>query len=295
MANLFGFIAHPLGILLKFIYNTIAFRNYGLAIIFFTIFTKLLLLPLTIKQYKSTAKMQEVQPKIQEIQQRYKNDKEKLNQEMMRIYSENKINPAGGCLPLLVQMPILFSLYWVISQPLKYMFQKSDETILALFNLIPEAIRSTMQTFSHDIPILNYFNENPELISEAEGLIATTEVLDLNFLGIFNLGLTPTFDYTKFTTDLRYLPLLLIPILAGLTTWLSTKYTMQQTQSSSSSAQANSTANSMTKVMPFITTFFAFSVPAGLGIYWIISNAVQVGQQLYMNKYVINKKEADNK
>lgn len=293
MANLFGFIAHPLGIFLNFIYNTIAFHNYGIAIILFTIFIKLLLLPLTIKQYRSTAKMQEVQPKIQEAQQRYKNDKEKLNQEMMRIYSENKVNPAGGCLPLLVQMPILFSLYWVISQPLKYMFQKSAETIQALFNLIPQEIAGTMQSFSYDIPILNYFNEHPEELSKAEGLLFSNEVLDLNFLGIFNLGLTPTFDYTKFTSDLRYLPLLLIPVLSALTTWLSTKYTMPQT--SSSSSQANSTANSMTKIMPFITAFFAFSVPAGLGLYWIISNGVQIAQQMYMNKYVINKKEADRK
>lgn len=290
MAEIFGFIAQPMGLFLKFIYNTLAFHNYGLAIILFTIFIKLILLPLTIKQYRSTAKMQEIQPLLQEAQKRYKNDKEKLNQEMMRIYTENKYNPASGCLPLLVQLPILFSLYWVISQPLKYMFQKSNETIQALFNLIPKEIAESIQSFSYDIPILNYFNEHPEEIIKAEGLLAKNEVVDLNFLGIFNLGLTPTFDYTKIVSDLRYLPLILIPVLAAVSTWLSTKYAMPAPSNDSAAPAA-----SMTKVMPFITAFFAFSVPAGLGLYWIISNLVQIGQQLYMNKFVINKKEAGTK
>ena len=80
------FIAYPLGRFLYFIYNTIAFGNYGLALILFTVIVRLALLPLTIKQYKSTAKMQQIQPKIQEIQKRYKNDKEKLNTELMRVY-----------------------------------------------------------------------------------------------------------------------------------------------------------------------------------------------------------------
>jgi hypothetical protein len=90
-------IARPLGEFLLFIYNTLAFHNYGLAILTFTLVVKLVLLPLTVKQYRSSAKMQELQPLIQEIQKRYKNDKEKLNQEMIKVYQENNYNPAGGC------------------------------------------------------------------------------------------------------------------------------------------------------------------------------------------------------
>jgi YidC/Oxa1 family membrane protein insertase len=118
---LLDFIALPLGQFLHFIYNFIAFKNYGLAIILFTIFVKLAILPLAVKQYRSMAKMQEVQPHLQEIQRKYKNDKEKLNQETLKIYQEYKVNPAGGCLPLLIQMPIIISLYWVIQKPLTYM------------------------------------------------------------------------------------------------------------------------------------------------------------------------------
>ena len=122
--GIFDFIAKPLGQFLYFVYNTIAFKNYGLAIIIFTIVIKLVLLPLTIKQYRSTAKMQEIQPLIEDIQRRYKNDKEKMNQELMKLYQEHKYNPAGGCLPLLIQMPILFSLDCAINQPLRFILNK---------------------------------------------------------------------------------------------------------------------------------------------------------------------------
>ena len=108
--NPLDYIAVPLGQFLNFIYNTLAFHSYGLAIIIFTLVIKIVLLPLSINQYRSMARMQEVQPEIQEIQKRYKNDKEKLNQELMRVYQEKKVNPAGGCAPLLIQMPILISL-----------------------------------------------------------------------------------------------------------------------------------------------------------------------------------------
>jgi YidC/Oxa1 family membrane protein insertase len=123
------FISFPMGAVLKFIYDNIAFQNYGIAIIFFTMGVKSLLLPLSIKQVKSTSKMSELQPQMQEIQKKHKDDKEKQSAEIMKLYKENKVSPAGGCLPLLVQMPILFSLYYVISQPLKYMVGKSPEII----------------------------------------------------------------------------------------------------------------------------------------------------------------------
>ena len=106
---MFDIIIRPLGQFLYWIYKTIAFENYGLALIIFTIIVRAAMIPLTLKQYKSSAEMQRVQPLLQEIQRKYANDKAKLNEEMMKLYQEHKINPAGGCLPLLIQMPILLS------------------------------------------------------------------------------------------------------------------------------------------------------------------------------------------
>ncbi|KUO76317.1 MAG: hypothetical protein APF77_20070 [Clostridia bacterium BRH_c25] len=114
------FIARPLGMLLRFIFDFVG--DYGYSLIIFTILTKILLLPINIKQTESTKRMNEINPKMKEIQEKYKNDKEKMNQKLMELYKEHNYNPASGCLPALIQMPILFSLFYVIREPIKYVF-----------------------------------------------------------------------------------------------------------------------------------------------------------------------------
>lgn len=114
------FIASPLGMLLKMIFNFVG--DYGYSIIIFTIITKLILLPINIKQTESTKRMNEINPLMKDIQEKYKNDKEKMNQKLMELYKEKNYNPASGCLPALIQMPILFSLFYVIQDPVKYVF-----------------------------------------------------------------------------------------------------------------------------------------------------------------------------
>ncbi len=121
MDMILGPIAVVFGKLLFLIYNSIGFHSYALALLLFTIVVKLALLPLSIKQIRSSQKMQEIQPELTKIQERYKNDKEKLNEEMQKLYAEKKYNPASGCLPLIVQMPILFALFYVIRMPMTYM------------------------------------------------------------------------------------------------------------------------------------------------------------------------------
>ena len=111
-------ISNALGHVLRIIFELV--QNYGLSIILFTILVKVLLLPLTIKQTKSTKAMQDIQPKIQEIQTKYKDKPEKQQQEIMKIYTEAKINPLAGCLPLLIQMPILIALFSVLREPVTY-------------------------------------------------------------------------------------------------------------------------------------------------------------------------------
>jgi YidC/Oxa1 family membrane protein insertase len=111
-------ISNLLGSVLRVIVELV--QNYGLSIILFTVFVKVLLLPLTIKQTKSTKAMQDIQPKLQEIQEKYKNKPEKQQQEIMNLYKEAKVNPVAGCLPLLIQMPILFGLYNVLRNPVEW-------------------------------------------------------------------------------------------------------------------------------------------------------------------------------
>lgn len=125
-----NFIAEPLGMLLRLIFDFV--KDYGYSIIIFTILTKVLLLPINIKQVESTKRMNEMNPLMKEIQEKYKNDKEKMNQKLLELYKEHKYNPASGCLPALIQMPILFALFYVIQDPIKYVFK--DPNVYAAIN-----------------------------------------------------------------------------------------------------------------------------------------------------------------
>ncbi len=295
--NMLDFIAYPLGKFLLFIYNTVAFNNYGLAIIFFTILVKLALLPLTLKQYKSSAKMQELQPIISDIQKRYKDDKEKLNQEMMKVYQENNYNPASGCLPLLVQMPILITLYWVIVQPLKFMLGKAPETINTLIEVARKGLNiETLQAMgSHkELITLNFFNENREALSQVTGLLERSELIDFNnFLGL-HLGEVAQYNPSILFGDKAgvYIPLFLLAILATVTTFISTKLSMpkqNQNGGSQQSAMGSGMSNTMMYIGPIMTLMFSFQLPAGVVLYWMIGYVFAIGQQLYINKYVLKK------
>ena len=112
----------------------IMFSNFGLAVILFTILTRLLMFPITINQQKSTAKMQRLQPRVKEIQDRYKNDKDRMNNELMALYQKENYNPSSGCLPMLIQMPIFFGLYFALRAPLTFTFHYNEGHISSLVN-----------------------------------------------------------------------------------------------------------------------------------------------------------------
>lgn len=129
MYTILGIIAKPMGWLLGLLYEFI--QDYGIAIIVFTIIVKLCIYPLYIKQTKSMAKMQDVQPKMQALQRKYANDKETLNIKMAELYKEEKFNPMGGCLPMLIQMPIIMGLFVLLRQPTMYI---SDDSMIFAFH-----------------------------------------------------------------------------------------------------------------------------------------------------------------
>lgn len=108
-----------MGYIIEFIYNLV--QNYGIAIILFTLLIKMLLFPLNIKSQKAMKKQQKIQPILMDLQKKYANDQEKLNRETMKLYKDNNISMTGGCLPMLIQMPILIGLYQVIQRPLSYL------------------------------------------------------------------------------------------------------------------------------------------------------------------------------
>lgn len=293
----FDWLAYPLGKLLKFIYD-IAFSNYGLAIIIFTFLVRMITLPLTVKQYKSTSKMQEIQPLINDIQKRYKDDKEKLNQELMKLYQEHNYNPAGGCLPMLIQMPIILTLYWVIVQPLKFMLGKDPQ------NQIPKLVEVAARGLGmeadkmgamKELLTLNYFNENQAALSQVTGLLDKAELIDFrSFLGL-HLGAIPTYQpQILFGPEWKiYVPLFILVIVATITTFISSKMSMPSTSNNKQqqSGPAGCSTNSMLYIGPVMTLMFGFQMPAGVILYWMVGYVFGIFQQLFINKYVIKKKD----
>lgn len=292
--NLFKIlITTPLGYILGWI-NTFV-NNYGVAIILFTILIKLILLPLGLKQQKAMTKMQRIQPKLKEVQEKYKYDQNKASQETMKLYKEYGVNPAGGCLPLLIQFPILIGLYQVIYRPITYILHKSPEYIDKLMKL--DQYRHLAKNSASRM---------------AEIVIAQGEkLLNFNFLGL-DLSAIPT-DILKGGLSTAAVCVLIIPILATVTTFLTSKITtminknkseeepkekkapervLSPDQKKSSDPQSAETMNkSMTYVMPFMTLWFTLTLPAAMGLYWTISNILSLGQTVLLNGYY-NKKLA---
>lgn len=284
-------ITTPLGYILGWINSFV--NNYGVAIILFTIVIKLLLLPLGLKQQKSMTKMQRIQPKLKEIQDKYQYDQNKASQEMMKLYKEYGVNPAGGCLPLLIQFPILIGLYQVIYRPLTYMFHYSDKKIEALKKIYDLLGTANART--------------------AEILIATKEkLLNFNFLGL-DLSAIPLDSFKAVVAGKEgYIALLvfIIPIIATVTTFLSGKITtymnngtedkkeekppqrvLSPDQKTGDASGAEAMTKSMTFLMPLMTLWITVTVPSTLGLYWTISNVLSLGQTVLLNGYY-NKKLA---
>ena len=293
------FITRPLGWIIEQIYNLVA--NYGLAIIIFTVIVKLILLPLNIKSQKAMRKQQKIQPILQELQKKYANDQEKLQKEMMKLYKENNVSMTGGCLPMLIQMPILIGLYQVIQKPLSYLMGvdwMAEDVINKVYML-----RDTMAD-----QIGNLATQTEEMLAKmsqiqlsqwAEIVNGPTDpwVINFNFLGL-NLANTPSaainyimrLDFSNWGV----IALLLIPVLAVVSQVLTTKLTQIQSgqntkdDSDNPSSQMN---KSMMLMMPLMTGLFTFTLPSGIGIYWIVSSITQLLQQLALNKYFENKGE----
>lgn len=288
-------IAGPLGKFLLFIYN-IAFHNYGLAIIIFTLIVRLALMPLTFKQYQSTAKMQKLQPQLNEIQKRYKDDKEKLNQEMMKLYQENNYNPASGCLPMLIQLPIIMSLYWVIIQPLKFMMGKSADAINKIVEVASSGLGKTIQQMGtqKELLALNYFSDNPDKLSHVSQYLNKSELINFNsFLGL-HLGETAVYQPNILFGPKAgiFIPLFILVIIATVTTYISTKLAMPSTNNTNSQGGAmGCTNNSMLLMGPVMTLMFSFTLPAGVILYWMAGYVVAILQQLYVNKHILKKNQ----
>jgi len=256
------FLAVLIGPLVKILYSFIG--NYAATMIVATLILKLLLFPLSIHQQKSTAKMSVFQPLITEIQQKYKNDPQKQQEELMKLQQEHGYNPMGGCMPMLLTMLVLFGFLGVVYYPVHYIFGVSNDAVKAACEAIGLATTntSTMQTALIQA-IHNGASIDPSIISAS--VVAEIQNFNTSFFGM-DMCDVPGFHLT---------PIAIFPAIATVTMFVSYFITQKL---SGMDAQMQGSMKVMMLVMNLMFVTFCFNAPVGFSLYYGVSNVVQIFQ-----------------
>ena len=307
-----GFLSEIFGYILNFFYELTS--NYGIAIIIFSVLLRLILIPITIKQQTTMKKSAKMQEKMKEIQTKYKNNPEKLNQETIELYKTEKMSPFSGCFSAILQLLIILSVFWLVSQPLTYM-KKVDKQVIADYKTkITEENEGQKATYP-EIQIISKIeseyqeinkeleNENVENREELESKKENFEKMRINmeFLGL-DLSKVPTQNLGDFRVYV-------IPVLYVITSFVSIKITtMAQkkankkkdviVQNENNSDEMLDSMQQMNNSMLYMTPIMSISIaaiaPLGLALYWLISNILMIVERLIINKFIGDKEEEDN-
>lgn len=318
VARILGWIMNAL---FNFLDGVFGIQNIGLCIILFTIIIYLLMLPLTIKQQKFSKFSAKMNPEIQAVQKKYQNKKDEasmmaMNEETKAIYTKYGVSPTGSCVQLLIQMPILFALYQVIMRVPAYVTGVKD-----VFTELATEIMNTaggvefMQELSKNGAMTAYVGKDftqmntvvdvlyrlqetgkatwdmlADQFPNMTALIDSTHasISHLNDFILINIANSPmNMIKSGFTTG-QYLMVfgaILVPVLAALTQWLNVRM-MPQPSSGNENDSMNATMKSMNMMMPLMSAWFCLSLPAGMGLYWIMGAVVRGIQQFLINKHL---------
>lgn len=294
--GVFQVLLNGIGWILAWIYDIVG--NYGLSIIVLTIVIKVVLLPLGIKQIKSMQAMQSIQPKVKELQKKFKGNKEKIQQETMKLYKEAGVNPLGGCLPLLLQFPILIAMYAVIRAPELQPVDAAGQAVAgdqAVTYKIHNSHLPVDSTLFKDVMLhqnLGFLGMNLQCSAAQSGTEAkvagsdrqpikpNTEIRDANndplpFDATTGTGNIPC--GSKSTDKIPYFALLIFMV--G-----TTFYQQRQMQKASPPGSASGQQQAILKIMPLMFGILGYTFPTGLTLYWTVSNLWQIGQQYVLLK-----------
>lgn len=309
-----GFISELFGYILNWLYGLV--NNYGVAIIIFSVLLRVILIPITIKQQKSMKKSAMLQEKMAEIQKKYKNNPEKLNQETIELYKREKMSPFSGCLTSILQLVIILSVFWLVSQPLTYMKRIDQQIIETYTNEMKESEFNPNNSYVQ-ISVLDYAEtkyqeieeqlkqDNVENREELENKKNDYNQLRLNmeFLGI-DLSKVPT----QSLNDWR---VYIIPGLYVITSFISIRLTTATQNKKKKKKeeivmengevkeepdpmdQMQAMNKSMTYMMPIMSVMIAVIAPLGLALYWLMSNILMIIERLVINKIMESKEEKD--
>ncbi len=289
------FLAVPFGWVLSAVYGLT--DNYILSILLLTILVRLLLLPTSISQQKNSAKQTRLNTKVNKIRQKYAGNQQKIQEETQALYQREGFGAANmGCMPLMIQMIIMIGLYGVIYTPITKVLNFSTATVEKIrdfMGIVVETGNNNNASRMYELNILNKFSEYKDSLTE---ILSETEIAELanlkeNFT-FMGLDLTQTPDVKAFNA------LWLIPIFAGLTALASSIFMYMKQRKNNPEMAKNPSMGCMTFMSPVMSLWFTFMFPAGVGVYWIISNIISFIQQvvltsLYSPKKVIAQQMVD--
>lgn len=271
------FISGLLGGVIRVIYNLVG-NNYLVALLIFTFLTKLLLFPLMLKQLKSTAAIQKIAPEDKKLREKYKDNPQKLNEEILKLYSDNKVSPMAGCLIPLIQLPIIIAMFYVVQQPLKYVAQIDS---------------SEIKTYAQE-----YLGREEVSDQEVKSLEITLakeyDLLDMDITENINLGDAPKDAFSKDEAKRVSKWTLLVPVLSLLFSILSNKVSQRKQKAQMTEDQAEM-QKSMNLMMPILSAYIAYAWPIALGIYWLFGSILSIVQQLIMDKLMEEKNDDSDK
>ena len=290
----------PFGWLLNQLYGLLG--NYGLAMILFAFLVQMILLPITMKSKKSMMKMSRLQPRIQEIQRKYADDKQKQNEAIQKLQQEEGASMGcGGCLWSLVPLLILIPLFTVIREPIRYLLGESPENIETILKVISEANEGLFNSARgyDQVIAAQYIPQYAAQIRAAIPGIAesTLQGINFDFLGI-NLGDMPQFNVFKWAVwDWAHIGLFLVPVLSAgsqvLQMLISQKTNNSvitdekgvQDKETAEKSQAAQQSKMMMWMMPLMSLWIGFTVPAGLSLYWFVGGVVRTVQDTILTKH----------
>ena len=273
--------------------------NYGVSIILFAFMVNLIMTPFMAKSKKSMMHSTRLQPKLQELQRRHEGNPQKLNQEMQKLYKEEGVNPMSGCLWSLIPFPILIALYSVIRQPLTRMMFVAEDVVTTLqdyfvaqgWYTIPAKTDAYFEIKLADIAHQHWDEIQTALAGKIDGLMN----IDFSFLGL-NMGQQPEWNFfmhTDWSDSSVWLPalgLFMIPIISAFLSWGSMKIS-NMTNPQQNNPQTQASMKSMTIMMPLMSVWICFVMPAAMGVYWIANSVFGIVRDFILTK--VFKKQLD--
>lgn len=291
------YICIPFAWLLRALYELTS--SYGWALVLFTVVIKLIMLPFQMKSKKSMMRMSRFQPMIKEIQTRYKNNQVKMNEELQRLYAEEGVNPMSGCLWSFLPFPILIALYSIIRQPItRFMMLTTtamqgviDAVSAAGFDLAAIAMTANdgAVTVKDGLTQLQPSGQITLVKAAQELGVALPEGwihMDFSFLGM-DLTMIPSDVIGQIGTGgWAVIGVLLIPIVSGALSFWQSKVSMAGNPAAADPADPTARSSRMMMwMMPIMSLWIGFTLPASLGVYWIANSVLMLVQEKVLNKY----------